>query len=58
VSLYDEISKLSPPSLADDYYADGFNDAIDLASELVKKYDEERQELIDELELMLKKINK
>jgi hypothetical protein len=55
MSLYDEISKLSPPSLGDDFYADGFNDAIDLAAELAKKYDDERKELIDALQLMIKR---
>jgi hypothetical protein len=60
MKLYDEISKLSPPSLGDDCYADGFDAAIDLASELAKKHDEEIEILknkIQELEGHIIEVN-
>jgi hypothetical protein len=50
MSLYDEIMALDQTEdrhCSD--YGRGFMDAIEAAAELAKKYDEERQELIDAL---------
>jgi len=56
MSLYDEIMALD--QVEDRHCSDygrGFMDAIEAAAELSKKYDNERQELIDALQLMIKR---
>jgi hypothetical protein len=48
--LYDEIMELEPTKNECSFW-----DCREMCAELVKKYDDERQELIDALQLMLKR---